>query len=103
MNIVNKVIQSRRKTKNQPWMKDRLKHCLACPHNTKNSGKSTILLRTIKWLADALSKVMRYKTEDLGQCGICTCTIAEMVKIPNQTCSMIFLNEEPKWTEQKKN
>lgn len=101
MNLISKVIQSRRKTNNQPWMESRLRHCIACSHNTKNSGKRTILLRVVKWLADALNKVMQYKTEDLGQCQICTCTIAEKIKIPSEVCGLRFLNKEPKWKEEK--
>ena len=100
-NLISNIIQSRRKTKNQPWMESRLKHCIACSHNTKNNGKNTILLRVVKFLADVLNKVMKYKTEDLGQCKICYCTVNEKVKIKSETCSLIFLNQEPKWAEEK--
>jgi hypothetical protein len=99
-NFINNIIQSRKKSKNQPWIESRLRQCIACSHNTKNIGKKTLKLKIIWQSSKLLNFIMLYKTKDLGQCEICTCPIAEMVKIPNQTCSMVFLNKEPKWKEE---
>jgi hypothetical protein len=99
-NFINNIIQSRKKVKNQLWMERRLKHCINCSYNTKNSGKKTLKLKIVWQLSKLLNFIMLYKTKDLGQCQICYCPVAQKVLIASEICSLGFLNKEPKWKEE---
>jgi hypothetical protein len=82
-------------------MEDRLKHCISCPHNTKKGGEKTLKLKVIWQLSKLLNCLMLYKTKDLGICKICYCPVNEKVKIKSEICSLVFINEKPKWAEEK--
>jgi hypothetical protein len=100
MNFINKVIQSRRKIENQLWIENRLKHCINCSHNTKNTSKKTLKLQLIWQLSKLLNFIMSYTTKDLGQCDICYCPVNEKAKIKSEECSLTFLKQNPKWIKQ---
>lgn len=69
------IIKSRFRTDYSSWVLRRRKVCFSCPHNSKNTNKSTIKLKIYKVLSSVFSFITMSKSEDLGDCQECGCNI----------------------------
>lgn len=69
------IIKSRFRTDYSSWVLRRRKVCFSCPHNSKNTNKSTIKLKVYKVFSNLFSFITMSKSEDLGECTICLCDV----------------------------
>ena len=74
------------KNKQTSWYKERIKICSTCNNNSKFN-----LTKTFK------EKVWKLLNLNNDYCGICHCGIKHKTAVPEEECSMVELNEEPKW------
>lgn len=84
------ILLSRFKTKNQneQWVKDRIKECNICPHNTKNIKKISLKQKIYRVLSNLLTFVTTGKfNEDDSECNLCGCTLSFKVVETTEKCN----------------
>jgi hypothetical protein len=82
-----KIVNSRFKSTEEDWVKERSAICKICKYNTKNLNKITIKQYLVRLLSNILTFLTTGKlNKDNSECSICTCTLIYKVKEPTEYC-----------------
>lgn len=93
--IKNIIAIRLRENKNFPWLSNRRECCIACPKNTNNIDRLSILLKIKIYLNNLFNYIFSQEGyQDIGVCSICGCDNFEKTKEPTEECSD---KENKKW------